>query len=143
MLHFVADSLTLKTNRCLCWTDSSIVLYWIQQPYVPWEVFVANKVSEIQSIWEPSLWRHCPGESNPGDCVTRGMEIRKLIESDLWWEGPSWLREPSESWPIAPPSDIRKAKAEEEAKKTTQVHAVITQDPVIDHSKYSTWLKLI
>ena len=71
------------------------------------------------------------------------MKIRKLIKSDLWWEGPSWLRESSESWPIAWPSDIPKAKAEEEAKKTTQVHAVITQDPVIDHSKYSTWLKLI
>ena len=71
------------------------------------------------------------------------MKICKLIESDLWWEGPSWLRESSGSWPIAPPSDIPKAKAEEEAKKTAQVHAVVTQVPVIDHSKYSTWLKLI
>ena len=44
---------------------------------------------------------------------------------------------------MAPPSDISKAKAEEEAKKTTQVHTVITQDPVIGHSTYSTWLKLI
>ena len=131
----------------MCWTDSSIALYWIQRPYAPWKPFVANRVSEIQSVWEPSLWRHCPGESNPGDSVTRGMKIRKLIVSDLWWEGPSWLRESSESWPIAPPSDIPKAKAEEEAeeeaKKTAQVHAVVTQDPVIDHSKYSTWLKLI
>ena len=27
LLCFVADSLTLKINRCLCWTDSSIALY--------------------------------------------------------------------------------------------------------------------
>ena len=71
------------------------------------------------------------------------MKIGRLIEIDLWWEGPSWLRESSELWPIAPPSDIPKAKAEEEAKKTAQAHAVVTQDPVIHHSKYSTWLKLI
>ena len=30
LLRFVADSLTLKINQCLCWTDSSIALYWIQ-----------------------------------------------------------------------------------------------------------------
>ena len=30
LLRFVADSLTLRINRCLYWTDSSIALYLIQ-----------------------------------------------------------------------------------------------------------------
>ena len=57
LLRFIVDSLNnLKINRVLCWTDSSITLHWIQRPNAPWKPFIANRVSEITSMWKPSLW---------------------------------------------------------------------------------------
>ena len=57
LLHFTVDSLNnLKISRVLCWTDSSITLYWIQRPNAPWKPFIANRVSDITKTWEPSLW---------------------------------------------------------------------------------------
>ena len=98
LLHFIVDSLNnLKISRVLCWTDSSITLYWIQRPNAPWKPFITNRVSEITTMWEPSLWRHCPGETNPGDATTRGQNILKLVDNNLWWNGPSWLKMPQES----------------------------------------------
>ena len=118
LLHFIVDSLNnLKISRVLCWTDSSITLYWIQRPNAPWKPFIANRVSEITTMWEPSLWRHCPGETNPGDATTRGQNILKLVDNNLWWNGPSWLKMPQESWPVNPSLEPSKAKAEEERKK--------------------------
>ena len=56
LLRFIVDSLNnLKISRVLHWTDSSIALHWIQRPNVPWKSFIANRVSEITSTWEPSL----------------------------------------------------------------------------------------
>ena len=138
------DSLNnLKISRVLCWTDSSITLYWIQRRNAPWKPFIANRVSEITTTWEPSLWRHCPGETNPGDATTRGQNILKLVDNNLWWNGPSWLKMPQESWPVNPSLEPSKAKAEEERKKVVQVNAAIVRDTVIDPSRYSKWSKLL
>ena len=118
LLHFIVDSLNnLKISRVLCWTDSSITLYWIQRPNALWKPFIANRVSEITSTWEPSLWRHCPGETNPGNATTRGQNILKLVDNNLWWNGPSGLKMPQESWPVNPSLKPSKAKAEEKRRK--------------------------
>ena len=144
LLHFVVDSLNnLKINRVFCWTDSSITLHWIQRPNAPWKPFVANRVSEITSMWEPSLWRHCSGETNPSDATTRGVNILKLANNDLWWNGPKWLKFSSEMWPVNSSLELSRAKAEEEKKKVVHVSAAVVKDPVIDPSKYSKWSKLL
>ena len=150
LLRFVVDSLhNLKIDRVFCWTDSSITLYWIQRPNAPWKPFIANRVSEITSTWEPSLWRHCSGETNPSDATTRGVNILKLANNDLWWNGPSWLKLSAEKWPInlslklSKAKAETKAKAEEERKKVLQVNAVVVEDTVIDPLKYGKWSKLL
>ena len=144
LLHFIVDSLNnLKISRVLCWTDSSITLYWIQRPNAPWKPFSSNTVSKITTTWEPSLWRHCPGETNPGNATTRGQNILKLVDNNLWWNGPSWLKMPQESWPVNPSLEPSKAKAEEERKKVVQVNAAIVRDTVINPSRYSKWSKLL
>ena len=74
-----------------CWTDSMIALGWIRGEPQRWKQFVANRVTEIQSVTAPSDWSHCPGEENPADLTTCGLSAEQLIGSRLWFGGPSWL----------------------------------------------------
>ena len=118
LLRFIVDSLSnLKINWVLCWSDRSITLYWIQIPNAPWKPFIANRVSEITSMWESSLWRHCPGETNPGDATTRGLNVLKLVNDNLRWNEPSWLKMPQESWPVNPSLEPSKAKVKRKERK--------------------------
>ena len=78
----------------LCWTDSMIALGWIRGSPQRWKQFVSNRVTEIQSLTAPSDWSHCPSEVNPADLTTRGLSAEELVESQLWFSGPSWLATP-------------------------------------------------
>ena len=49
LLKFVAESLTLKIDRVVCWTDSMVTLQWIRGSSCQWKTFVANRVAAIQS----------------------------------------------------------------------------------------------
>ena len=53
LLKFHAESLTLKQDRIVCWTDSMVTLQWIRGSICQWKTFVANRVAEIQSIRDP------------------------------------------------------------------------------------------
>lgn len=45
----------------------------------------------IQSTWDPHTWKHCSGEDNPADLLTRGVLVKVLADSKLWQSGPCWL----------------------------------------------------
>jgi len=49
LLKFVAESLCLKLDRVVCWTDSMVTFQWIRGSSSQWKTFVANRVAEIQS----------------------------------------------------------------------------------------------
>ena len=53
--------------------------------------FVANRIEQIWSFSTPSQWRHIEGESNPADIASRGISAAKLIQSELWFNGPGFL----------------------------------------------------
>ena len=74
-----------------CWTDSQIALSWIKGSPNKWKQWVANRVTEIQNLADPSAWSHCLGDQNPADLSTRGADAKKVVNSDLWIIGPVWL----------------------------------------------------
>ena len=72
-----------------CWTDSSIVLSWLQKQPATLSVFVANRVSTIQTKLTSAVWKHVPSKQNPADSASRGLSAEDLEASSLWWEGPT------------------------------------------------------
>jgi len=51
------------------WTDSSIVLTWIQGPLTNWKTSVDNRVAIIQEETPSAIWRSVPSQSNPADLI--------------------------------------------------------------------------
>ncbi|XP_018374531.1 PREDICTED: uncharacterized protein LOC108768562 [Trachymyrmex cornetzi] len=99
LVQKVTQALTCRISQHYLWTDSEIVLAWIQGEPSRWQTFVRNRVVEIQKLTNPQDWAHVSSENNPADFISRGLLPEQLIKATLWWEGPPWLKETSHQWP--------------------------------------------
>ncbi|XP_043865026.1 uncharacterized protein LOC122757290 [Drosophila mojavensis] len=86
------------SKQTYLWSDSSIVLHWIQQHSSTLSTFVGNRVSDIQEATPDCQWRHVPTKLNPADLVSRGCTPIELNES-IWFMGPAYLKQSSNTWP--------------------------------------------
>ena len=128
----------LKFKEIIYFTDSTIVLAWIQSTSREYKQFVSSRVGEIQSISDPKQWRHIPGEANVADDVSRGISVREL--NCRWQKGPEFLRLPQEDWP----QDNAQPDEKEVAKEVRKIVCIVqTAENVIDSKRYSSWRKLI
>ena len=109
-----------------CWTDSSIVLAWLDGRTRSLPVFVQNRVHSIMQATRPSTWHHVPTAANPADCASRGIMPQELLRHPLWWEGPPWLKEDPVPMPKQPP---RKELLEEHVPvNAVQQHSTLAED---------------
>nr|CAI5863233.1 unnamed protein product [Callosobruchus analis] len=95
------NSVNLSFSKIYCWSDSTIVLNWLQTPPHMLKQFVNNRVAEIQELSANFEWRHVLSGDNPADLLTRGLSPENLIKNDLWWHGPHWLKQSSVHWPCS------------------------------------------
>jgi len=98
LTSFVRTALNLPKVHSYLWSDSTTAIAWIRGND-EWGTFVGNRVKEICSLTEPNDWRHIPGADNPADLSSRSCSPAQLLES-RWWEGPQWLYEEVENWPV-------------------------------------------
>ncbi|CAG7729821.1 unnamed protein product, partial [Allacma fusca] len=87
----VRQALPIQVQDIFGWTDSMIVLNWIQSLASLKEIFVANRVTKIQLRIPPESWYHVPGIDNPADLPSRGIDVDDLLQSTLWFHGPMFL----------------------------------------------------
>ena len=116
-------ALNITINESYLWTDSSIVLTWIQGPPNRWKTFVGNRVAFIQEETVSATWRHVPSQSNPADLIKRGTDPSTLATSTLWWKGPQWVSQEPSSWPT---TEINTPTENLEFRK---IHIAILQHP--------------
>ncbi|XP_039756426.1 uncharacterized protein LOC120631072 [Pararge aegeria] len=90
----ISDSLRCKFNKVVFWTDSTIVLGWLQMAPNLLKTFVQNRVVEILELTGELPWRHVSGKDNPADMASRGVLLNDLATSKLWWNGPQFLHDP-------------------------------------------------
>ncbi|UYV83455.1 hypothetical protein LAZ67_23001090 [Cordylochernes scorpioides] len=108
LLRHVLENLEESPEKIQCWTDSSPALYWIQQ----------------QENW--AQLNHVAGEHNPADLPSRGESPSKFTKSG-WWEGPKWLQEKKEDWPVSKLQyDL---EAIEEERRKTVVAGFVAKKP--------------
>lgn len=90
---------SIKFSSIFAWSDSTIVLSWIKSSPHRWKTFVSNRVARIQDKVASHLWRHVNSQDNPADCASRGLLPSQLLNTSLWWAGPSWLSQNEDCWP--------------------------------------------
>ncbi|XP_064648771.1 uncharacterized protein LOC135500981 [Lineus longissimus] len=149
LVTYVRNELKLLIEKTICWTDSQVVLQWISKPAYTWQVFVANRVSEIQQLVRPLNWRYVPGKLNPADLCSRGVTARAVVDSALWWDGPLFLRQKETEWPPIIVVSNEAEKANEKKKTTSTSLAVLPSQRLKDSEveqyveKFSDYEKFI
>ncbi|GFW66598.1 uncharacterized protein TNCV_3841371 [Trichonephila clavipes] len=68
-----------------------IVLAWLRKEPMDLKSFVQNRIAKIQELYPNQLWRHVPSDQNPADLVSRGVDPDKLLQQNLWFNGPTFL----------------------------------------------------
>nr|XP_029729122.1 uncharacterized protein LOC109414733 [Aedes albopictus] len=90
----ITDAVEVKIDRIVLWSDSKIVLRWIDYLKADAPVFVRNRITCIrQATRERNYeWKYIPSEFNPADLISRGVYPASLKAYDLWWQGPAFLQ---------------------------------------------------
>ncbi|XP_052855110.1 uncharacterized protein LOC128263878 [Drosophila gunungcola] len=99
MIAAILPNMPISNSDIFCWTDSTIVLAWLNKPAFQWATFVANRVTKIIQVTSAEHWAHVRSEHNSADLASRGVSLQDLVHSQLWWKGPDWLQQPKGQWP--------------------------------------------
>ena len=125
ILNHTANILKIPAKDWHCWTDSAIVLAWLDGRTRSLPVFVTNRVQFIMQVTKPSIWHHVPTAANPADCASRGIMPQELLHHPLWWEGPPWLKNDPVPMPPQPP---RKELLETHSVNVVHQHSTIAEE---------------
>ena len=95
---FIQRHLDIPSQSIHYYTDSEVVLGYINNTTRRFYVYVANRVDKILMSSSPSQWYHVPTHLNPADQGTRPLKAQKFNDS-TWLIGPkSFLPEQCEQF---------------------------------------------
>ena len=140
LLQHAQRALSISIQNTFAWTDSTIVLNWLVGNPRRFKTFVGNRVSHIIQSIPPDRWSHVSGSDNPADCASRGLFPSELSEHQLWWNGPEWLRLPSDQWPSQTPAPQAEMPTDEE--RSVCLHAVVDSQAIIPLQQFSSFSHL-
>ncbi len=144
LLNSVIKTLHLEGVKYTCWSDSMVALGWIRGLPSKWKQWVANRVTTIQGLTNLENWRHVAGLENPADLVTRGVSGDILLQSKLWWQGPSFLLEPELSLPVSVirmPDGCKEVEAERKKSENNALLVCPDVESVIPFHRWSSLSK--
>ncbi len=97
--EIIQREVEITFNKICYWTDSEVVLKYIQNEDKRFTVYVGNRLSEIREKSEVHQWRYCPSKDNPSDDASRGLKPADVTSECRWLTGPSFLKDPESCWP--------------------------------------------
>jgi len=121
------DKLSIK-----CFSDSQVVLSWINNTSKVNKDFIQNRVNEIRDLTDISSWYYVASKSNPADIATKSLPASSWIFERLWWHGPDIQ--------ISKPTTFNEEKAEHDQ---VSVKNTLILDPVIEFSRFSNYTRLL
>ncbi|XP_065115485.1 uncharacterized protein [Paramisgurnus dabryanus] len=123
------------------WTDSQVVLGYINNEARRFHTFVANRVQKIHLSTNPQQWRYVPTTENPADHASRGLNAGEILTSN-WLTGPSFLWK--KDIPPVADIDIALAIGDPEVRQVQTLSTETTEISLSDRLlKLSSWSRAV
>lgn len=124
------------------WTDSKVVLGYINNDARRFHTFVANRVQKIRRGSDPKQWFYVPTDENPADYASRGKTVDELLSSD-WFTGPSFLWKGEIEVPTEVLLELPVGDPEVKRAQTFQTKTSEQVDLVGRLKKFSCWSRAV
>ena len=139
------SELDIEDIKCYYYTDSEILIGYINNEARRFHVYVGNGVQHIRDRSSPGDWFHVPGKENPADEASRGLTAKELLENDRWFTGPKflWHQDLSlqQSQPVYTllPSDVevRKDSASTLTSKISEVKIRLDSPGILESERFN------
>ena len=83
VVNKLLEEFSIPVHEVVFYTDSKVVLGYIQNESKRFYVYVANRVQLIRTVSDPTQWRYVDTSSNPEDLARPGSSVEKLKDS-IW-----------------------------------------------------------
>ena len=119
----IQEELECSVQEVTYWTDSTVVLQYINSEAGRFQTYVANRLAVIHDYSKPSQWRYVGTKFNPADHASRGIYPSESRKAKCWLAGPGFLWQNEINCPARP--DGLKAMSDEhlEWRKNVTCHA--------------------
>ncbi|XP_074038709.1 uncharacterized protein [Leptinotarsa decemlineata] len=91
---------SFEVNQTHFWTDSKTVLCWLRSEPRVFKTFITHRVGEIQENTKIPDWHWILSNLNIADEATRDTKDINLQENSQWFQGPEFLYNNQEFWPM-------------------------------------------
>lgn len=142
--EIVSNHLDLPVSEFHFYSDSKIVLGYINNQSRRFFNYVANRVQKIRSISKPSQWHYVNTESNPADEGTRTLPASELSTSP-WLLGPKFLLSTLDD--VTEAIELQNPDSDKEIRKELQACKTETSETYNSFSgkfcRFSDWKHLV
>ena len=128
------------------WTDSKVILGYINNDARRFHTFVANRLQQIQDHTSPKQWLYIDTKNNPADDASHGLSAKSLVERKRWINGPAflWDNEDSSKIPDLEHNFLKLARDDKEVKKISVFTTAVKEGPISLSQRleyFSNWFR--
>nr|XP_032806106.1 uncharacterized protein LOC116940390 [Petromyzon marinus] len=88
--ELILDELDVKLDAVKFYTDSKVVLGYINNQTKRFYTYISNRVERIRRSTQAEQWNYVPTDQNPADLATRSVPA-SLLKQTIWLTGPAFL----------------------------------------------------
>ena len=103
----IKEEIDIPIRYEMYWTDSKVVLAYINNDSKRFKSFVSNRISFIKKRTVPAQWRYVETHENPADVSTRGLNVTDERKIAMWLRGPEFLWKHFTSVSQSTPDEIK------------------------------------
>ncbi|KAK5907106.1 hypothetical protein CesoFtcFv8_004989 [Champsocephalus esox] len=142
MSVLLKTELEMKIDEEYFWTDSQVVLAYINNETRRFHVFVENGVQLIRDNTQAIQWHYVDTTQNPADHASRGLHAAD-ITSTIWLLGPTFLWEQKALPSPTPSTELLVGDPEVKSIQAFATQFSEQQDVLSRLSRFSSWTMLV
>ena len=129
------------------WTDSQVVLSYINSNLKRFKTFVANRVQLIKENSDVSQWMYIESKFNPADDISHGLSASNQEKVKRWVTCPEFLWKDESSWVNSGDKEtleVNKDNPEVKKTATANINKVDDEETISQIlNRFSSWYRIL